>query len=408
MFLMSWRQRLHGWGFVLRETAASFGRNRGFGKAAMLAYYSFFALFPFLLLLLFVLGRVLVASRGAADALERMAEQTFPLFAQTIMREVHALSAQRTWGLVSLGILVWAVTPMSAALRQTFRDIFKAERPLPFWVAKPLDVGVVLALAALMVAVVVSEVTFSVVRAEWPERLSFLLRWVDRVGPFAATMAFLLLLHLAFDPLRMAFVHRLAGSVVSAGLLAVISPVFTTVVRFNPNYGFAFGSLKAVFLLLVWVYYAFVVILIGVELAANLHRRDALMVRNLLRNGISGAKLPAHLARFLTEWSAGQLIFKEGDPGTELYYVVVGSVNLSRGGQLIRVMKPGEYFGEMAMLLDERRTATATAAEDGTQLLALSASSLRTALKENPDMVLLLLREMAERLKAADQMIAAV
>ena len=99
------------------------------------------------------------------------------------------------------------------------------------------------------------------------------------------------------------------------------------------------------------------------------------------------------------------MIFSEGDAGDSMFYIISGAVTLTRGSQVLRVMKPGEYFGEMAMLLKTTRTATAVVAEPDTQLVAISAANMDAVLRQNPKVVLALLEEMAQRLKITDEML---
>jgi len=66
-------------------------------------------------------------------------------------------------------------------------------------------------------------------------------------------------------------------------------------------------------------------------------------------------------------------------------------------------MRAGEYFGEMAMLLEAPRTATAQAGPEGARLATIERGNFELILRENPHIVRGLLKEMADRLKATDQ-----
>jgi len=63
-------------------------------------------------------------------------------------------------------------------------------------------------------------------------------------------------------------------------------------------------------------------------------------------------------------------------------------------------MSAGDYFGEMAMLIQAPRTAAAVAAAPDTRLAVISESNLETILRENPRIVVSFLREMSDRLRA--------
>ncbi len=399
-----WRMADMTW-FVLRQSHRSFLRNRGLEKAAVLAYNSFFSLFPLMLLLLYVAGRFMASSQAAMDAIEQLAGQVSPFFTEVVLREVRGLSTQKAWGLVSLAMLIWGVTPLAGALRGAFDTIYKTDRATPFLKEKLKDVAAVVGMIVLLILLVAGEFVYSVVSSRL-ENMSWLARCMDVAVPAAVAIGFLFFVHYAFSPVRLKFWAVLAGCLVSAVLLAVLNPAFSAIVRFDPNYGVAFGSLKAVFLLLVWVYACFAVILMGAEVAANISRRDALLVHDLLAG--KPGQLDRHiarLARFVKAMEPGEVVFREGEAGDTMFYVAQGAVTLTHGEQTLRVMKAGEYFGEMAMLIKAPRTATAVVADAGTLLVAVSASNIETVLRENPKVVLSLLREMADRLRRTNEVI---
>ena len=57
----------------------------------------------------------------------------------------------------------------------------------------------------------------------------------------------------------------------------------------------------------------------------------------------------------------GKELVREGDFGHEFFLIVDGTAEVVRGGERIAERGPGDFFGEMALLDEERRTATVTA-----------------------------------------------
>ncbi len=55
---------------------------------------------------------------------------------------------------------------------------------------------------------------------------------------------------------------------------------------------------------------------------------------------------------------------EEGEPGSRFYVLVEGRAVVSRDGDIIAERGPGDYFGEVALLLDQPRNATVTAVSD--------------------------------------------
>ncbi len=86
----------------------------------------------------------------------------------------------------------------------------------------------------------------------------------------------------------------------------------------------------------------------GIPLFADLTRTELLAVEEIL-----------HERTYL----AGEVIFEEGDEGLGMYLVVSGRVDIMRGSARLADVGPGEFFGELALLDDAPRSATARAAE---------------------------------------------
>ena len=75
----------------------------------------------------------------------------------------------------------------------------------------------------------------------------------------------------------------------------------------------------------------------------------------------------------------GEVIIRQEDAGERFFVVRSGRVEVSRDGRVLARLGPGEAFGEIALLLDVRRTASVTAVEP-TTLLALEAHDFRDVL----------------------------
>jgi CRP-like cAMP-binding protein len=59
--------------------------------------------------------------------------------------------------------------------------------------------------------------------------------------------------------------------------------------------------------------------------------------------------------------TAGTVLAKEGDLGREFFIVESGTADVTKDGEHLTSLGPGDFFGEMALLGEERRTATVTA-----------------------------------------------
>ncbi len=97
----------------------------------------------------------------------------------------------------------------------------------------------------------------------------------------------------------------------------------------------------------------------------------------------------------------GQTIFQEGDPGDRLYIVAEGQVDIVTDGQLLETVNSGGILGEMALIDDKPRSATAIARTD-CMLAPVSRQHFLTLVERTPLFALQVMRVMAERLRRAN------
>jgi CRP-like cAMP-binding protein len=96
---------------------------------------------------------------------------------------------------------------------------------------------------------------------------------------------------------------------------------------------------------------------------------------------------------------AGAKIFRQGDPGTELFLLLDGEVDISRDGRHLVTLQPEAMFGEMAMLDEPERSASAAARSD-TELLVISRAAFFSLLQDNPPLAVKILWNMNLRLSS--------
>jgi CRP/FNR family cyclic AMP-dependent transcriptional regulator len=109
-------------------------------------------------------------------------------------------------------------------------------------------------------------------------------------------------------------------------------------------------------------------------------------------------------------FKAGQMIFNQGEPGSEMFIVADGHVNIHLPGDASRRVSlkdiaRGEYFGELALFDDKPRSASALATTDAT-VLELSRQTLSDYLERRPRTAMAILRTMSERLRETNALLS--
>ncbi|HIE05221.1 MAG TPA: cyclic nucleotide-binding domain-containing protein [bacterium (Candidatus Stahlbacteria)] len=111
-----------------------------------------------------------------------------------------------------------------------------------------------------------------------------------------------------------------------------------------------------------------------------------------------------------------KVIFSEGEPGNAFYIIVSGSVRISTvvpgvGEEALAVLKPGEYFGEMALIDDAPRSASAIANENSL-LISITKDDFLSLISKNNALGYKLLwvftRTLTDRLRKTDEQLKAI
>ena len=109
------------------------------------------------------------------------------------------------------------------------------------------------------------------------------------------------------------------------------------------------------------------------------------------------------LARVFRErdFPAGATVTREGSSGAGFFVIVEGEAMVSVGGEERARLRPGDYFGEIALIDEGVRSATITA-ETRLRCYGLTPWDFRPFVEEHPGVAWTLLRALARRLRALE------
>jgi CRP-like cAMP-binding protein len=112
--------------------------------------------------------------------------------------------------------------------------------------------------------------------------------------------------------------------------------------------------------------------------------------------------------RFGREFPKGHVLFREGEPGREMFVVQSGKVNITKKvretEKILATLGAGEFFGEMAILNNKPRSAGATMAENG-KLLVIDPRTFEAMIRGNVEIAVRLIKKLSDRLQEADEQI---
>lgn len=112
--------------------------------------------------------------------------------------------------------------------------------------------------------------------------------------------------------------------------------------------------------------------------------------------------------RFGKKIPPGTVLFQDGDKGEEMYIIQSGRVKISkriRGVEkTLATLEKGEFFGEMAILNDKPRSASAETVDE-CEMLVIDRKTFDTLLRSNVEIAIRFIKRLADRLREAnDQM----
>ena len=112
-------------------------------------------------------------------------------------------------------------------------------------------------------------------------------------------------------------------------------------------------------------------------------------------------------SQLLIAAASGTLLFERGDPGDTMYVVEEGQIDivLPEGRapeRVLAVLGPGDFFGEMAVLEGEPRTATARARTDS-RLLPVRGATFNRLVQRNPEVAGRVMRKLSARLREVER-----
>lgn len=388
--------------FVLRETFAGFGRHNIMSLSASLSFYALFALIPLMLLIFFLLSHLVYSSDYAIVKMAILMGNLIPDLSSKIMTEVYnATQTKAAWGAIGLLVLLWSITPLASAMRASFYTI-AATSEAPSFVAKKVK-DVVSVLGILILFFLFTAAGFVLENVVRFLAIHFSASQLNLIGvafTLIITTALIATFYRIFFPMRVALIHLLIGALVTSSLWLLMRPAFALFLSINQNYGAIFGSMKALFVSITWVYLNFAVFLLGTELIATLRKKDVLLLKGLFDDVPNKSNyIEALMNRYGHTFSLGDKIIEEGNLERNLYFIVEGNVNLVQNKQTIRRLQAGDYFGEVAMLVEQPADADAIVTSDSAQIIVIYAENIDSMLAEDPKIARQLLKNMALKMQ---------
>jgi membrane protein len=265
---------------LVKKTAKEVADDRIPSLAAQTAYYFFFSLFPLLLFLTPLLGLV-GNGRELMESLLARLSATMPADTLSLIRRVlgEIITSSGGAGVMSIGVLLagWSGSNVFGALMDALNVAYDVSETRPWWKKQALRIGVLLIAGGIMIAA--TAVFLDGERlAQWAGSALHLgsaavAAWsvVQVVVAVALLVALGAIIYKLLPNVQQRWPHVFVCSSITTVLWIVATLVFRVYVQNFGSYNKTYGTIGAVIMLLTWMYYSMFVVLVGGELASEIH-----------------------------------------------------------------------------------------------------------------------------------------
>jgi membrane protein len=279
-----------GWTVIVRRTCRQIYRGQCFGWAAALAYYSFLALFPALLLVVSVASFLPI--QHLIDQAVQMVRQFAPGDVAAIAREqLVQITDQPRGRLLALSLVgtVWSMSSGMVALIGTLNQAHHISDGRSWWQIRATAIALTAALTVFLALSLTLAMVGPTAAEHVASRLNmgaaFTIPWhiVRWPAAFAiAVTAIGSIYHFAPDGKR-EFVWLTPGAIMATALWLIISLGFKWYVLHFGNYQKTYGAIGGVMVALLWFYFSGLALLLGAQLNATIDRSSPLVDAEALK-----------------------------------------------------------------------------------------------------------------------------
>jgi membrane protein len=280
-----WKLGGIGWRELGKRVWKEIQEDEVFGRAAELSYYFLLALIPFLIFLTSTIGIVLGSGTGTRHAMFDYLARFMPASAfQLIDSTVREVSASSGGGKLSFGILaaLWAASNGLSAITTSLNTAYDLKESRPWWKQRLTAIGLTIVLSILIISALLLVVAGGRI-AEWLASIYgfgpvFPMAWKIIQWPVVLgclILAFALIYYFAPDIRKQSWQWLTPGAAIGVALWLLVSLGFRVYLQFFDSYSATYGSLGAVIILMLWLYFTGTAVLIGGEINSEIENAAA-------------------------------------------------------------------------------------------------------------------------------------
>lgn len=270
-----------------------FSKDNTSGMAAQLAYYFLLAIFPLLIFLLTLVPLFQIDQEMIVGLIEDYAPAEISGMLTGIIDDVMTSSGG---GLLSVGLIatLWSASNGMTALMNAFNVAYDIEDDRNFFISKGLSIffTIILTLSVLLTFVLIvfggqiGNLMFGVIGLD--DQFSTIWNLVRSILPVLLVFVVFLIMYLTAPNIKVKLKSVIPGTIFTTIAFLVASWGFSVYVSGFGNYSATYGSIAGVIILIFWLYITGVIIILGAQVNAIIHKNSVLKENNAEKEHVKG------------------------------------------------------------------------------------------------------------------------
>lgn len=240
--------------------------------SAQASFYIIISFIPFIMLLLSLTNYFLPVSEAY---IKSIASPLIPDVLKPLLDAViHELFCKASGSVISITTLssLWTASRGIAAISRGIRNVYRAPARSSFLLDIISSILYAVAFTAIMLLFLATSVfgtsiiSFLELKSEILCRIFGKTSWVKWLFTFAILTGFFALTYMVFSGRKISLKRHFPGAVFTTSVWIVFSLLFSFYIENFANYSYIYGSLAAIVLLMLWIYFCMIIFLIGGEI----------------------------------------------------------------------------------------------------------------------------------------------
>ena len=370
--------------FYFTHFSQNLNQHRFLSLCATTSFYFLFTLIPFIILIFLILSKWVSNSDIIFNELQNITSNLLPEISEKIMLQVKKFTdSSKGLGWFWFFILFWAASPLANSIRKNFLIIFNRKIKRKFYVNKFIDITILLLVIFLFFSYIfiskylvnLAGLFHSLIPVSEKSVLLILFSSVSLI-------IFVAIFYKIMTPeKKLPQSLLLIGAAASCFVWIFLHEMFDLIMSMSQSYGIFYGSMRNLFISLIWLFLNIAGFLIGVELIAFIFNLEVYKFRSLFLQP-SKSLLKIFFQSHITRLQKNAVLFSYGMPSSSVYFIVDGQIKTTINGHE-RLFHNNQYFGELSVINNTKRLGEAVVVSDWAKIIKIPNSTFKKLLSED-------------------------